>query len=130
MFGFGSAKRAGLAELLRRIVQAAARYPSIKRVLIWGSSVTSKPTPNDLDYSIIVGVDHVEGAVTDEHRRFLEPTAARIYYGRDRGYLVIRDHPIGKYCEKLDFLTTTRNGTPVGIVEMQPYGEYIHGDEA
>ena len=53
-YGAGSEARERCAQLLTRIVEAAKAYPTIKRVLVWGSFVTSKAEPNDLDYSIVV----------------------------------------------------------------------------
>ena len=38
-FGAGSAARQRQGELLRQVVEAAKEYPTIKRVLVWGSFV-------------------------------------------------------------------------------------------
>ncbi|MFQ6042153.1 MAG: hypothetical protein ACE5PV_14950 [Candidatus Poribacteria bacterium] len=53
-----SQSRSKQAELLRRVVEAAKAYDTIKRVLIWGSFVTAKLEPADLDFSVVVSITH------------------------------------------------------------------------
>lgn len=57
-FGSGSPAREQQGNLLRLIVERARDYPTIKRVLIWGSLVSAKLEPGDLDYSIVVDPRH------------------------------------------------------------------------
>jgi hypothetical protein len=122
-FGAGSEKREGLGRLLSDVVNAAREYPTIKRVLIWGSFVTDKLEPNDLDYSLVVSVLHSKIVVRPEHRRLIVPSEARIFYGVDKSYLEIVDYPIERYAEKLLFLCNSRTSGrrpafPRGIVEI------------
>lgn len=124
-FGAGSAARQQQAELLRQVVEAAKTYPTIKRVLLWGSFVTGKPEPNDLDYSIVVSVDYDPTQIQTEHRRFFAPYEARLYYGVDRGYLVIYDYPLESYIELVDFICHDRERDSCGVVEMSLRGETI-----
>jgi len=88
-FGAGGSVRARSAELLKAVVNAAVYYETIKRILVWGSFVTSKPEPNDLDYTAVVSVDHRTTILANEHLRFFSPRDARLYYGVDRSYVVI-----------------------------------------
>lgn len=122
-FGSGSEGRERQAELLRLVVEAAKAYPTIKRILVWGSFVTSKPEPNDLDYSVIVSNRHGETNILNEHRRFFLQFDARMHYGVDPGYLIIADYPLMRYVESLDFLCRTRLLHPRGIVEIGIRGE-------
>ena len=71
-YGDGSQARQRQGNLLRLIVEAAQSYPTIKRVLVWGSFVTAKPEPNDLDYSVVVGTAHEVVDVPLEHKRFFD----------------------------------------------------------
>ncbi|MBC8136067.1 MAG: hypothetical protein H8F28_09300 [Fibrella sp.] len=103
-FGVGSEKREGLGRLLSEVVSAAREYPTIKRMLVWGSFVSDKLEPNDLDYSFVCSVMHRDRMVRDEHRRFLVPSEARIFYGVDRSYLEIKDYPIERFAEQMLFL--------------------------
>ena len=122
-FGGGSERRERCATLLRDVVQAARQYPTVKRVLVWGSFVSSRAEPNDLDYSLVVSVDHGGTKVEPEHRRFLVPLDARIAYGVDRGYLVLPDYPVESFASFLLFLCETREQGPRGIVEIVLRGE-------
>ncbi len=101
----------------------AKAYPTIKRILVWGSFATAKPEPNDLDYSIIVSVEHPRASIAAEHRRFFVPFDARQFYGVDKGYLVIKDYPLDEYVERLDFLCHNRDRNPCGIIEINVWGE-------
>jgi hypothetical protein len=118
----GSDARQQRSCLLQRVVETAIVYSTIKRVLIWGSYVTTEPEPNDLDYSLIVSVEHDQTQVTTAHRRFVVPFAARRSYGVDAGYLVIRDYPLEAYVERLDFICQ-RSRVPCGIIESNLRGE-------
>ena len=123
-FGPGSAAREGQTELLRQIVAAAEGYLTIKRVLIWGSFVTSKLETNDLDYSIVASVSHKRADIHEAHKQFFIPAVARMHYGVDQGYLVIMDYPLEKYIELLDFLCHTRKRRAYGVVDISIRGEY------
>jgi hypothetical protein len=124
-FGIGSEARQRQAELLRQVVEAATLYPTIKRVLVWGSFVTAKPEPGDLDYSIVVSVLYQPLEIAEAHRRFFAPFEARLYYGVDRGYLVIRDYPLEDYVEQLEFLCHTRHRLACGVAEISMRGEVL-----
>ena len=69
-FGKGSTARAKQAELLGQVVAAVKSCSTIKRVLVWGSFVTDKPEPNDLDYSNVVSIDHRDALIAEPHRNF------------------------------------------------------------
>lgn len=106
-FGIGSPTRERQAELLRQIVEAAKAYPTIKCVLVWGSFTSSKPEPNDLDYSAAVSVGHPRTIIAPEHRRFIVPVEARQFYGVDKSYLVIPDYPLAQYTKNWIFCAMT-----------------------
>ena len=109
--------------LLRQVVEAAKAYPTIKRVLVWGSFVTAKLELGDLDFSIVISTTHWQIKINDEHRRFFIPYEARLYYGVDRAFLVLPDYPLEPYIESLDFLCRTRTKRERGIVEINIRGE-------
>lgn len=124
-FGGNAEARQRQAELLRQVVTAATAYSEIKRVLVWGSFVTAKPEPGDLDYSIVVSVGYQPEELAGAHRRFFVPFDARMYYGVDRGFLVIRDYPLEDYIEQIDFMCHTRRRQPRGVVEISVRGEVV-----
>jgi len=122
-FGTISQVRNRQAELLRQVVEAAKAYTTIKRVLIWGSFVTDKLEPADLDFSLVVSINHWQTKINDEHRRFFVPSEARLRYGVDRSFLILPDYPLEPYIESLDFLCHTRTKRECGIVEISIHGE-------
>ncbi|HLK59558.1 MAG TPA: hypothetical protein VKU00_23550 [Chthonomonadaceae bacterium] len=124
-FGIETEVRQQRFALLQAVVTAARPYPTIKRILVWGSFVTSKPEPQDLDYSLIVSVDHLRSQIAPEDARFFVPSQARIFYGVDRGYLVIKDYPLEEYIERLAFMGRTRSLRDCGIVEISVRGEFL-----
>lgn len=128
-FGAGSPARERQRELLRQIVEAAKAYPTIKCVLVWGSFVSNKPEPNDLDYSVVVSVGHPRTIITPEHRRFFVPAEARQFYGVDKSYLVVRDYPLDEYIERLDFITHNRDNHAHGVLEIHVRGESAASEE-
>ena len=129
-FGSGSEARVRQFGLLSAVVAAARSYETIKRVLIWGSFVTAKPEPNDLDYSLIVSVNNRMAEIQLNHRRFLSPLEARQFYGVDKKYLVIRDYPLEEYLNGVDFLRWGRDGSERGVLEINLRGEFTGGDNA
>lgn len=124
-YGAGSEARERQARLLQLIVEAALYYPTIKRILVWGSFVTSKAEPGDLDYSIVVGGGYDLERILEPHRRFFVPVEARQFYGADKTYLTIRDYPLEKYIELVDFLSMIRDrpAERCGIIKISLRGE-------
>lgn len=121
----GNAARSRQLDLLREVVSASLVYPSIKRVLLWGSFVTSKAEPNDLDYSLVVSVFHKRVAIRAEHSPFLLPGLARLRYGVDPNHLLIEDYDLERYLMRVDFIVTGRDEKHHGIVEIALRGEQI-----
>jgi hypothetical protein len=130
-FGIGNAVREQRGQLLRMIVERAATYTTMKRVLVWGSFVSSKTEPNDLDYSVVVSVGHSRTDILAEDRRFFRPVEARMRYGVDRSFLFVLDYPLEYYVERLDFMCHDVDGQPRGIVEISLRGEKLEiaGDQ-
>ena len=124
----GSPVRQRQGELLRLLVEAAKTYPTIKRVLVWGSFVTDKTEPGDLDYSIVISINHGSEKVAPQHRRFFVPVEARQFYGVDRGYFYMEDWLPIIYAEKMLFLCETRGKTVCGVVEISLRGEVAEAD--
>ena len=126
-FGTGSEARVLQFGLLSAVVAATRSYETIKRVLIWGSFITAKPEPNDLDYSVVVAATHRPEIVLPEHRRFFSPVEARMFYGVDKSYLLIPDYPLEQFADKVDFIGHSRDKSVCGIVEISLWGEFPRG---
>ena len=117
-FGTSTSTRQHQGSLLRLIVERAKKYPTIKRVLLWGSFVSAKPDPADLDYSIVVDLRYNADAIAPEDRRFFRPFNARMYYGADANYLVIHEYPLERYFQSLELICHDRRKRPRGILEV------------
>ena len=116
-YGAGSEARGRQARLLQLIVDSALNYPTIKRILVWGSFVMSKAEPNDLDFSIVVPREYDRIQIEEPHRRFFVPYESKQFYGTDTEYLLIHDYPLPKFSELMDFICG--NGAPQrGIIEI------------
>lgn len=122
-FGTGTPARERQGNLLLLIVESARKYSTIKRVLLWGSFVSAKPEPGDLDYSIVVDPRHRSVAIESDDRRFFAPFDANIRYGVDRGYLELYEHPPELYAEVILFFCHSRRRRPRGIVEVSCHGK-------
>ncbi len=121
-FGTGTPTRERQGNLLRLVVESARKYPTIKRVLIWGSFVSAKPEPGDLDFSIVVEVRHRFATIDPAELRFFSPFDANIHYGVDRGFLVVKDYPPESYAEAILFFCQDRDGRQHGILEVSCHG--------
>jgi hypothetical protein len=121
-YGHSSLRRGEQANLLQSITEAALDYPTMKRVLVWGSFVTAKMEPNDLDYSLVVSITHAQTQIIESHRRFFVPVFARMHYGADTGYLLLRDYPLEPYLAQMDFICQNRR-IERGIIEISLRGE-------
>jgi predicted nucleotidyltransferase len=56
-FGISSPRRLWLSGRLRTILELAASGGRLRRVFVWGSFVTAKPAPKDLDILLIMSED-------------------------------------------------------------------------
>jgi hypothetical protein len=121
-FGSGSVARERLGKLLRLIIERARNYNTIKRVIVWGSFVSNKLEPRDLDYSLIVDPRHRRITIAAEDRRFFVPVDARIFYGVDKAYLVMEEYPPDILANFLYFIGHDRNRCPRGVLEVICHG--------
>ena len=118
-FGTGTPARERRGNLLLLIVESARKYPTIKRVLVWGSFVSTKPEPRDLDYSIVVDPRHHLATIEPADKPFFIPFDARIHYGADARYLVLFEYPPEQFADDVPlFLCEDRNGRKHGILEV------------
>src|SRR5918912_4338313 len=56
-FGLGTAQRRAVTDRLRRVYELAGGTGKLERFIIFGSYVTSKPAPNDVDILLIMRDD-------------------------------------------------------------------------
>jgi len=121
-FGTGTPTRQRQGNLLSLIIESARKYLTIKRILLWGSFVSARPEPGDVDYSIVVDPRHRLATIEPKDRRFFVPFDARIHYGADVRYLVLFEYPSEQFAEIILFLCEDRNGKQRGILEVSCHG--------
>ena len=62
-FATSSARRQWLGEQLRSLLVLAKSTGQLTRVFLWGSFVTSKEVPNDLDVLLVMGTEFAVEAI-------------------------------------------------------------------
>lgn len=70
-FGGGSLQRQAVTENLRKIYEATVATGKLERLIIFGSYVTNKPNPNDVDVVLIFRDDFDVTTCDDETKKFL-----------------------------------------------------------
>jgi hypothetical protein len=82
-FGTASARRLWLAERLRDLLEVAKFTGKLERVFLWGSFVTSKPSPNDLNVLLVVASDFDLDASPEECKVLFDHPRGRIRFNAD-----------------------------------------------
>lgn len=82
-FAATSARRQWLGERLRSLLTLAESTGKLERVFLWGSFVTDKPLPNDLDVLLVVMDDFSLDAAPVQCRVLFDHTRARIHFHAD-----------------------------------------------
>src|SRR5262249_33708061 len=117
-FGAGTTQRQEVTARLNHIVEMAARTGFLDRLIVFGSYITAKPEPNDVDVVIVMRDDFRAELVAEEvqalfnHQRAEAELGASIFWVRPAMlFLDTLDGFIEKWQIK-------RDGTRRGIVEI------------
>jgi predicted nucleotidyltransferase len=117
-FGRGTAQRQRVTERLRRIFQLAQATGKLDRLIIFGSYVTSKLEPNDVDVVIVFQDSFEVSAVAPETRMLLDHERAEATFGASIFWI----RPAMIFLETFDeFIAgwqVKRDQTKRGIVEV------------
>jgi len=119
-FGSGSAQRAAVTACLQQIYRLAMATGHVDRLVVFGSYVSDKSEPNDVDVTLVMRNDFrtedcsAESAVLFDHERADEELGASVFWVRP-------DMLLGEPLEQfLAFWQTRRDGRRRGIVEISP----------
>jgi hypothetical protein len=82
-FGTTSARRRWLGERLRNILALAKSTGKLFRVFLWGSFVTGKKAPNDLDMLLVMAPDFSVGALPVHCQTVFDHAQARLLFEAD-----------------------------------------------
>jgi predicted nucleotidyltransferase len=117
-FGTGSSQRQAVASRLLRIYRAARETNRLERFIIFGSFVTTKPDPNDVDIILVMRDDFVLDDCTGLTRKLFEHIEAEQEFGASifwiRPSLLLLD----TLDEFLSHWQIKRDRTRRGIVEV------------
>ncbi len=68
---------------MQALVELAAKTGKLRRVFVWGSFVTTKPAPRDLDILLIMDEDFEVERVTPPSREVFDSTRAKLRFESD-----------------------------------------------
>jgi len=116
-FGVGSARRKWLMKRLEEIVELVKSTGRLERVVVWGSFVTSKSFPGDVDLLLVMDRDFTVDGLDPETATVFDYTQARIAFDSD---IFWAKSSIGEETLSLWLETyqQTRDFKPCGIVEV------------
>ena len=116
-FGQGSAKRVAVADRLNRIYELGVSTGQMARFVIFGSFVTAKAEPNDVDIVILMEDTFDLAAVTDEAALVFQHMEADAYFGASV-FWTKRSGAVGGEQAMIEYWQTRREGGRRGIVEI------------
>lgn len=84
-FGSSTSRRQALADRLRELLHVVRATGQIRRVFIWGSFVTAKPFPRDLDIFLLMkaGFDTELANLPPEQRQAFDHEQAQLVFEAD-----------------------------------------------
>src|SRR5712692_9248220 len=82
-FATPSARRQWLGEQLRSLLALARSTRQLARVFLWGSFVTSKEVPNDLDVLLVMTVEFAVEALPAQAQVVFDHVQARLRFQAD-----------------------------------------------
>ena len=116
-FGTGSNRRKLLAIRLERIYQIAAQTGYLARFVVFGSFITEKYEPNDVDVFMIMDDNFDMGSLVGEARLLFYHGTAQDYFGCSV-FWIRRLAAIGGEEAAIENWQLKRDGTERGIVEI------------
>jgi hypothetical protein len=82
-FGGSSSRRAWLSGRLRALLALAATNGKLRRVFIWGSFVTAKAAPRDLDILLIMDEDFEVDGIAAPAQAVFDSVRAKLLFESD-----------------------------------------------
>ena len=117
-FGGSSPRRVCLSGRLRALLELAAANGKLRRIFIWGSFVTAKPSPKDLDILLIMDEDFEVEGITAPAQAVFDSVRAKLLFESD---VFWARASIGSEMLDLwlDTYQTSRSFRKRGIVELE-----------
>lgn len=118
-FGADSAWRMAVGSRLARIYQVAVTAGHLGRFVVFGSFVTAKEQPNDVDVFLLMEDSFDAGQLVGEARLLFDHSAAQAHFGASV-FWMRRLAALGGEQAAVEFWQTKRDGSRRGIVEIIP----------
>lgn len=119
-FGSGTAQREEVTARLRRIYPLAKATGSLERFILFGSYVTDKPDPNDVDIVLIMRNDFRLGACSKEAGKLFDHLQATQAFGASIFWVRPSMLVLETVEEFVAHWQIKRDRTQRGIVEVKP----------
>jgi len=116
-FGSSSPQRRLLALRLERIYRIALDTECLARFIIFGSFITEKPNPNDVDIFMLMEDDFDFSKATSETRLLFDHNMAQSHFGCSV-FWIRRLSALGGEDATIGYWQIKRDGTYRGIVEI------------
>lgn len=116
-FGIKTTKRKALALRLERIYRLASETGQLARFIVFGSFVTAKPEPNDVDVFILMEDTFDVSQLTGETRLLFDHAAAQAHFGASI-FWVRRLAALNGEQATIEHWQIKRDGSQRGIVEI------------
>ena len=116
-FATPSARRQWLGEQLRSLVALAKSTGQLARVFLWGSFVTSKEVPNDLDVLLVMSMEFAVESVSAQAQVLFDHVQAHLRFQADVFWTKASIEPQVLHLW-LDTYQTGKDFTRRGIVEV------------
>ncbi len=116
-FGADNAKRRSLSQRLSRIYKLALETGQLAQFIIFGSFITNKPYPNDVDVFLLMENDFDLDGLRSEDQIFFNHLDAQAYFGASV-FWVKRRSALGGEKSFIEFWQIKRDGGRRGLVEI------------
>lgn len=116
-FGIGTAQRAAVARRLVRVCHLAQSTGHLARFIVFGSFITAKPEPNDVDVFILMEDSFKPSLLTGEPRLLFDHALAQTNLGASV-FWIRRLAVIGREQDVIEYWQVKRGGGQRGIVEI------------
>jgi hypothetical protein len=116
-FGTGTPQRRLVTLRLQRVLNLAASAGGLARIIVFGSFISAKPDPNDVDIFLIMDDDFDVSHVTGEARLVFDHLAAQPHFGASV-FWTRRASCFPSEAEMVAGWGLKRDGSSRGVVEV------------
>ena len=116
-FAVGHSQRIAVGDRLERIYHVAAATGHLSRFVVFGSFVTDKPEPNDVDVFLVMDDSFDGDALQGESALLFDHAAADVHFGASV-FWVRRLAAVGGEQATVEYWQAKRGGGQRGIIEI------------